>query len=249
MQPSNYKITVAYDGTNYGGWQIQPNSLTIQQILQEKFRIILRKEILIIGAGRTDAGVHALGQTAHFFYEGEIDLVRFMASANGVLPIDIRLLHIEKKEIDFHAQYDAIAKEYHYHLWLDRIQLPFRRKYSLHVHEKIDIALLQMAAKCFLGSHDFTSFANEAHRGTAAHDPVRNLFRLDVIPQEGGVRLEFQGDGFLYKMVRNIVGFLLEIASGKRKIEEIEKVLKMRDRRAAGKAVSPQGLFLMNVFY
>lgn len=245
----NYKMTIAYDGTKYHGWQIQPNGVSIQEVLQNTLKIFLREEVLLIGSGRTDAGVHALGQVAHFKLSQEADLYRFLGSANGLLPHDIRIKDITAVSPIFHAQYSATGKTYHYHLYLDPIQDPFRRLYSLHVHEKIDLKILQQAMSCFIGTHDFTSFANSAHEGTAAHDAVRTIKRFDIVPEEGGLRLEIEADGFLYKMVRNIVGTLLEVAANKRSVNDILKILETKDRRLAGKAAPPHGLFLVKVDY
>jgi tRNA pseudouridine38-40 synthase len=245
----NYKLTIAYDGTHYHGWQIQPNGVSIQEVIEKALKTIFQKEIRIMGSGRTDAGVHAHGQVAHFKIDQDIDLKRVLGSLNGLLPKDIRILKIEKVESDFHAQYSAQGKIYHYHLCFARVQSPFTRCYALHVKEKIDLEKMAEAAKLFLGVHDFYAFANEAHTGCAAYDSVRHLQRLDIVPEEGGVRLEFEADGFLYKMVRNIVGTLLEIATGKKEIDDIPKIFASRDRRLAGKAAAPQGLFLIQVKY
>lgn len=245
----NYKLTISYDGSNYCGWQIQPNGITIQETIQRILSTILREDIHIIGSGRTDAGVHAMGQVANFHTTDAIPLQRLQKSLNGMLPADIRILSIEETSPDFHAQYSATGKIYHYNLCLKKVQNPFSRLYSYHPKEAISVPILREAAKNFLGTHDFTSFANEAHRGTAAHDPIRTLKRLDVVPLEDGVRLEFEADGFLYKMVRNITGHLLEIAAGKRTKEEIEEIFESKDRRNAGKAAPPHGLFLVKVMY
>lgn len=245
----NYKMTIAYDGTLYSGWQVQPNAVSIQSLLQDAIKTILRMDVTIIGSGRTDAGVHALGQTAHFKFPGDIDFFRFRGSLNGLLPRDIRVLHVEQVPLDFHAQYSAVGKTYYYHVHLNPVQNPFGRLYSLHVREKMNCDLLQKAAQYFVGEHDFTSFANEAHMGSAAKDPVRTIKRLDFIQEEGGFRLEFEADGFLYKMVRNIVGTLLEVSTGKRQIEEIPRIFEARDRRQAGQAAPPHGLFLVKVDY
>lgn len=247
--PRNYKMTIAYDGTAYCGWQIQSNSITIQEIIQEIVSKISQKKILLIGSGRTDAGVHALGQVAHFRCLHIKDLARFQKSMNSLLPKDIRILHVEEIQDHFHAQYSAIGKIYHYHLHLDPALNPFNQTYSLHVKEKINLGLLQESALIFLGTHDFTSFANEAHQGSASRDPVRTLKRLDIIEQSGKIRLEFEGDGFLYKMVRNIVGTLLGVATGKYSKEELSFILAACDRRRAGQTAPPHGLFLMKVLY
>jgi tRNA pseudouridine38-40 synthase len=245
----NYKMVVSYDGTAYAGWQVQPNALTIQEVIQKKLAIILRHEVLLIGSGRTDAGVHAVGQTAHFHLNREIDLYRLLGSINGLLPPDIRVQSIEPAAPSFHAQYSATGKCYHYCLHIGKVQNPFRRLYSLHVKEQISVDALREGSSLFLGTHDFTSFANEPHRGTAAHDPVRTIRRLDLIEEEEELRLEIEADGFLYKMVRNIVGTLLEVASGHRALKEIAQIFLAKDRKQAGKAAPPHGLLLYKVHY
>lgn len=245
----NYKLDISYDGTNYCGWQIQPNGLSIQEVIQQNLALILRQEVTIIASGRTDAGVHALGQVANFHFPSPIDTYRLHGSINGLLPPDIRINTISEVSDAFHAQYSPKGKTYHYHLHLDRVQNPFKRLYSLHVREKTDLQALKNAAKLFVGTHDFTSFANEAHLGTVSRDPIRTLQRLDIIDQEGGVRLEFEADGFLYKMVRNIVGTLLDIGAGKMSQDDVKLIFENKDRRTAGKAAPPHGLFLMHVDY
>ncbi len=245
----NHKMLIAYDGSAYSGWQIQLNAVSIQGVLEEALKTITRSDVRVIGSGRTDAGVHALGQTAHFFTQQPLDYFRILRSLNGLLPKDIRVKSIEQASADFHAQYSATGKIYHYRFCLDEVQSPFERLYQFHVHEKINLDILIEAAKLFLGAHDFTSFANEAHAGSASKDPVRTLKRIDLVQEEDGWRLEFEADGFLYKMVRNIVGALFETAAGKREMDEIRAILKACDRKAAGKAAPPQGLFLIKVIY
>lgn len=245
----NYKLTIAYDGTEYGGWQVQDNAESIQQLIQNALRTVLRHEVNVVGSGRTDAGVHALGQVAHFKTHGELDLFRIFHSLNSLLPRDIRILQIEPVPLAFHAQRSAIKKTYYYHLSLNPVQDPFRRLYSFHVHEKIDLDLLASASKLFVGTHDFTSFANEAHKGAAAKDAVRTMLRLDPVLENGGLRLELEANGFLYKMVRNIVGTILEVAAKKRPIEDIPKIFAAKDRRQAGQAAPSHGLFLIKVNY
>lgn len=244
-----YKLLISYDGTNYCGWQVQPNGVTIQQLLEEKCAIILREKTRIFGSGRTDAGVHAFGQTAHFHTALPVDPFRFLNSLNSLLPPDIRVKTMEPVSTAFHARYSARSKIYHYHLNLNTYNDPFRRLYAWHIRETLDLALLKQAATHFLGTHDFTAFANEAHAGSAAHDAVRTLTRLDVLEENGTVRLEFEGDGFLYKMVRNIVGTLYDVARGKTSLNAIPGILASKDRRLAGQAAPPHGLFLVEVKY
>lgn len=244
-----YRFKIAYDGTNYCGWQVQPNGVTIQAKLHAALEILLKRGVTIIGSGRTDAGVHAIGQVAHFHCEQELNPYSFLASLNSLLPFDIRVREMERVPETFHAQHSATSKVYHYHLALDRYPLPFQRLYRSHVKYKLNLEAMEAAAKLFLGTHNFTAFANSAHEGTAAHDPVRTITRIDMVHQEGGVRFEFEADGFLYKMVRTIMGTLLEIGRGKRPVNDIARIIASQDRRQAGIAAPPQGLFLVNVSY
>lgn len=244
-----YKVTLAYDGTHYHGWQIQSNGIAIQEILQTKIQQVTQTDTHLIGAGRTDTGVHAKGQVAHFVVKAPLNLFRLQHALNRLLPADIRIAEIVEVPITFHARYSATGKIYHYHLHLEKNRDPFVHHYSWHIREYVDLDLLRMAAQLFIGSHDFTTFANDCLRGAAARDAVRSIYRLDVVVQEGGVRLEFCGNGFLYKMVRNIVGTLVSVAIGKLPISEIPRLFAAKDREQAGKGAPPQGLFLMHVNY
>ena len=244
-----YKLSVAYDGTLYGGWQVQPNATSIQSLIEKALSTLLRHHCALTGSGRTDGGVHALAQVAHFSTHSPIDCPKILASLNGLLPKDIRVFALEPTCLDFHARYSATAKIYHYHLHLSAIPDPFTHNYATSVFGPCDLRILKMAAKDLVGTHDFTSFANDPGRGSAAHNAVRTLFRLDVVDTPNGVRLEFEGDGFLYKMVRNMVGTLLDIAAGKLSPDAIPNILAAKDRRAAGKAAPAQGLFLVAVKY
>jgi tRNA pseudouridine38-40 synthase len=244
-----YKLTIAYDGTLFSGWQVQENSLAIQPLIQKALETALRHKLDLTGAGRTDAGVHARGQTAHFDSEIVFDPAKLLLSLNALLPKDIRILAIEKVAPDFHARYSAKSKIYHYHLHLDRISDPFRASYRFQVFDRIDIEALKRAAPLFLGTRDFTTFANEAHRGSAAKDPVRTLYRFDVLEEESGARLELEGNGFLYKMVRNLSGALLDVARGKISPSQLEALFEAKDRCKLGAALPAHGLFLFQVNY
>jgi tRNA pseudouridine38-40 synthase len=246
---AKYKIIICYDGTGYGGWQVQPNSTSIQSLIQKALATILREETHVTGSGRTDAGVHALGQVAHFETKEPIEIRSVLYSLNGLLPHQIRILEMCEVLDTFHARYKAIGKIYHYHLHLDPILDPFTRLYSLNVCHKVDVDLLKNAAACFLGTKDFSAFANEGHKGSAAINAVRTLQRLDVISESGGVRLEFEVDGFLYRMVRNITGTLLDVCAGLIPLSEIEPIFQSKDRKKAGKTAPPHGLFLVQVHY
>lgn len=245
-----YKLTIAYDGTGYGGWQIQPNAVTIQQCLQEALSRLMKGEaISLVGAGRTDAGVHAEGQVAHFKTGQSVDVSRLCYSLNALLPKDIRVKDVELALPSFHAQKSAYAKAYHYHIHLSPVIDPFCRLYSWHLFHKIDIEKMKEGAKLFVGTRDFTSFANEATSGAAAKNPVRTIHSLDIVPRSGGVTLRFYGNGFLYKMVRNIVGTLVDVAAGRLSVDDVCQIFAAKDRRLAGTAAPPHGLFLVRVDY
>ena len=244
-----YKLTIAYDGTAYSGWQIQLNAVSIQSLIETAFATILRVPTPVFSSGRTDAGVHAKAQTAHFSSENPVDLFRLQLSLNGLLPPDIRILSIEEAAADFHARYSAISKEYHYHLHLERTTDPFKRLYAYHDYSPLDLDKMKQAAGYFVGTHDFTTFANDASKGSAAKNPIRTIFRLDLCTEPGGIRLEFEGNGFLYKMVRNITGTLLDVARGKIPVESIPQLFEAKDRSLAPPAAPARGLFLIKVNY
>ncbi|MBI5346301.1 MAG: tRNA pseudouridine(38-40) synthase TruA [Chlamydiae bacterium] len=244
-----YKMTLSYDGTNYCGWQIQKDRKSIQHLIQDFLKMILSEDIELIGASRTDAGVHALEQVAHFLTSKEIDASRIVYSLNGLLAKDIRINKIEREKPSFHARYSAIGKIYHYNICLSYYQNPINRFYSLHVRRKLDMELLKTAAKFFIGTHDFTSFANKSDEGAAKRNPIKTIKRIDIIETIDGIRLEFEGDGFLYKMIRNIVGTILDIASKKIALENLNKILLAKDRKLAGKTAPALGLFLVKVIY
>lgn len=240
-----YKLTISYDGTHYSGWQVQENAQSIQPLIQKALATALRHPLDLTGSSRTDAGVHAQGQIAHFDTDTSFDPARLRISLNALLPSDIRILQIDPASPDFHARYSATSKIYHYHLHLDPIADPFTKLYRTQVYGPFDLNKLKQGAAQFLGTHDFTSFANTKEEGEK--DAIRTLFRLDAIEQKGGLCLEFEGDGFLYKMVRNITGTLLDIASGKLDPAQIPAIFAARDRRKAGFAAPAQGLFLIKI--
>jgi tRNA pseudouridine38-40 synthase len=244
-----YKLIIAYEGTAYHGWQVQPNGISVQAKVEEALAIILQEPIRITGSGRTDAGVHALGQVAHFKTQKTVDMNRILFALNSLLPKDIRVTSFEFLPQGFHAQHHAKSKIYRYHLYLDKVLNPFRRSFVWHKHAPFDQERLKQAIQQFLGTHDFTSFSNEAHKGVASRDPIRTIYRIDIIQEEGGIALEFEGDGFLYKMVRNIVGALVDCATGKRDPSDIPRIIQAKDRRLASMAAPPQGLFLVKVHY
>ncbi len=249
MNKYKYKITISYDGTAYFGWQIQKNTLSIQATIQNSLKTILRENINIVCAGRTDSKVHALGQTAHFVTSKKIDVNKTCYALNCILPKDIRIIKIEGVDLSFHARYLVKSKVYRYYICKKSIQDPFSRFYSYKPNKDIDITILKKASSYFLGTHDFSSFANSQNEGAAKSKPIKTIHRIDVFEDEDNIILEFEGDGFLYKMVRNIVGTLIDVASKKTTIESIEKILKSKDRKNASAPAPAHGLFLMQIFY
>ena len=243
-----YRLDIAYDGTDFSGWQVQKADPSIQGTIQEALRTITKEEVHVTGAGRTDAGVHALGQVAHVRLSSPAP-ASLQRALNGLLPPSIRILSLSVAPNGFHAQRSATKKAYHYHICLGEVVLPFDRPYVWHCRRTIDIDLLKEAAKKFVGEHDFLAYSNAPGRSSARKTSVRTLYRLDVVQTEKGLRLEFEGNGFLYKMVRNIVGMMVSAASGKRRLEEIDEVFASRDRRLAEPGAPPQGLFLIHVWY
>ncbi len=253
-----YRLDIAYDGELYSGWQIQPNAISIQELLEQKCTLLLKTHHRIVGSGRTDAGVHAIQQVAHLKTDILLDIDSTIRSLNGLLPTDIRVTRISLVSNSFHAQRSAIGKEYHYQIVVGPYILPFDKKYAWYIRHPLplDPALLHAAASQFEGTHDFFSYANENAQGAAAKNSIRTIYSIRVIeePQLPHVasqklRLEFYGNGFLYKMVRNITGMIIAIAMGKRELGEIQDSFTRRDRKAVDKAAPPHGLTLTRVLY
>lgn len=240
----NYKLLIAYDGTGYCGWQSQKNGNSIQKNIEDALATILKAKISIIGAGRTDSGVHALGQVAHFSCSA-IDPYRVQYSLNALLPDSIRILDLKEVDASFHARYDSTSKIYEYRLSTGA-PLPFERLYVYRLPMKIDLSLLKEGSFKLIGKRDFTSLSNV---GSSATNPVRTLKKIDIIEEGDSIRIRFEGDGFLYKMVRNITGLLLYVSSGKIPLNQIEQILDAKDRKKAPAPVPPHGLFLIRVEY
>lgn len=245
-----YKLRLAYDGTPFSGWQVQPGAVTIQQCLQEAVGTVVREPVACTGAGRTDSGVHALEQVAHFrLSQPYEDLERLLRSVNCLLPPEIRCISIEPVEPTFHARKSARSKTYRYHIQCGTFHHPLRRRTSLHCRSALNIEAMQQAASHFVGTHDFTAFANSPTEGAVARGGVRTLLECAFHQEPGGYYLQVEGNGFLYKMVRNMMGTLLEVGRGRRMPDEVAQLLTQRDRRLAGAAAPPHGLFLVSVKY
>lgn len=245
----NYYLKIAYDGTGYGGWQIQPNTVTIQALLEEKMQLLLKTPIKLAGQGRTDAGVHALGQTAHFHFAGTIDTFLFLKAINALLPHQIRVLEIKRVPLTFHARFSATKKVYHYYITTQIVQLPFDKKFRWHFYYPLNFDKIERSAQLFVGTKDFSAFANKAHQGSAKNNPIKTLYRVDVVKEPMGFCIQLEGNGFLYKMCRNIVGTLVDVGRGRSHGCDIERLFQTKDRKQTPMAAPPHGLFLMEVTY
>lgn len=241
-----YKLVLQYVGTRYAGWQIQKNQNTIQGKLKSALNKLTGETVSVVGAGRTDSGVHAMEQVAHFRLSEEMATEKLFRGLNGILPWDIRVMSIEPAPQDFHAQKNALKKRYEYRLYTGPVLPPFLHGRVHHMTRPLNVSQMQKAAALLCRSHDFRGFA-------AASTRVKSTVRTVSLSQlqEQGCHLTYQieGNGFLYHMVRNIMGTLLEIGVGKRDPDDIRRILDSRDRRLAGPTAPARGLYLMHVSY
>lgn len=240
-----YFIDLAYEGTNYHGWQIQPNGISVQECLMKALATYLRKETEVIGAGRTDAGVHASCMVAHFDYDGELDLMLLTEKLNRLLPPDISVFRIRKVRMKAHARFDAVSRTYKY--YVTTVKYPFNRHLKYKVHGKLDFQKMNEAASVLFDYTDFTSFSK-------LHTDVKtNNCRIMHAgwTQEGEQDWVFtiRADRFLRNMVRAIVGTLLEVGRGKLTVEDFRRVIESKDRNCAGSSAPGHALFLVDVKY
>lgn len=244
-----YFMCFSYDGSNFSGYQKQPNKRTIQQELESALtQINGDKPVTVVSSGRTDAGVHALNQRAHFDLDKEIDVNKLRQGMNSLLPLDIYVKKIEIVNEEFHARFNAIGKEYIYKINLGEYD-PIERNYVFQYNKRLDISAMERALKYFEGTHNFKSFTKANDEIT---DYVRTISGTEIIrdlKDVNKITISFIGTGFLRYMVRNIVGFLIEVGEGKRSSEEIRDIFQKEDRTEAGKTAPPNGLYLKNVFY
>ena len=243
-----FKLTIEYDGTDFNGWQVQTNAKrTIQGELETVLSRIFKKRVVLMGSGRTDSGVHAKGQVAHFRAVTDMPCDEIQRALNYNLPQDIVILKVQKVHKDFHAQMDAKWKTYSYTILNRPFRSALERRRCCFFSKKIDLSLMKKEARALLGRRDFKTFANVDPSRTC--DAIRTIRSLDVKKKGDYLVLTVEANGFLYKMVRNIVGTLLEVGSGRFPPGSVKKMLKSRDRRAAGVAAPPQGLCLEEVMY
>ena len=240
------KLTVAYDGTHYHGWQIQPEGDTIEAELDRHLSELLKEEIHVTGASRTDAGVHALGNVAVFNTQARMPVDKIAIAMNTRLPSDIRIQKSEQVPETFHPRFCRVRKTYRYQIWNRPVQNPLVSRYSTFYYYPLDAEKMDKAAYYLLGRHDFSSFCT-AKPDRPNH--VRTIEEISVRREGDMITLQITGDGFLYNMVRIIAGTLLRVGGGQMKPEEMKTVLEAKDRSLAGDTARPEGLCLMEIEY
>ena len=240
------KLTIAYDGTEYCGWQIQPNGITVEEVLNKALKKMTGENICVIGASRTDSGVHAMGNVAVFDTETSIPADRIAMALNQRLPEDIVIVKSEEVAPDFHPRYCDCEKTYEYHILNTKIPVPTKRQYHYFVSYDLDVDAMRRAAAFLVGEHDFESFCNIR---TDVESTVRTITKLDILEQGEEIVVQITGNGFLYNMVRIIVGTLVRVGRGFYPPEKVKEILEAKDRTAAGVTAPPQGLFLKEIRY
>jgi tRNA pseudouridine38-40 synthase len=254
-----YKIALAYDGTGYGGWQLQPNAVTVQKLLEKALAKLAGKRGVVHGSGRTDAGVHAREQIASCSlatYHSPLVLCRAL---NGNLPDDIRVLRVQEVDAKFHARFSAKGKEYRYQIDAGKVADPFQRRYAWHHPRPLDVPAMRRAAKWMVGRHDFSALSVSRVRRDAAvvrgnpmrgiETPVRTVSRLTITRKGNMLTIAVWADGFLYKMVRSIVGALVKVGEGRLTVEQLRAVMAAKKRTALIETAPAKGLFLWKVYY
>ena len=240
------KLTVAYDGTNYCGWQIQPNGITVEEVLNRALSRLTGEKLRVTGASRTDAGVHARGNIAVFDTASTIPAERFAYAVNPLLPEDIAVVNSEEVPQDWHPRYQNSVKTYGYRIVNREMPDPLRRNYTWHVSFPLDIDKMRTAAEYLKGEHDFRSFCS-IHTGAAT--TVRTVYMLDIGKTGDEIVIRISGNGFLYNMVRIIAGTLTEVGRGFRTPENVKKILEAEEREKSGATAPPQGLTLISIEY
>lgn len=242
----NIKIVIEYHGRGFNGWQKQPDKLNIQGEIERAIEEITGEKIDLIASGRTDAGVHSLGQTANFKIEGNFPIEKFPIALNSKLKNSIRIKLAEEVEERFHSRYSVKSKRYRYIINNSQYGTAIYRELEFHIPQKLDIEKMKEAAKYFEGEHDFKAFKAS---GTSSKSSVRTIYKAEVIEDGDRIKIELTGNGFLYNMVRIISGTLVDVGHGKIKPEEIKEIIESKERKKAGKTLPPQGLYLVEVTY
>jgi len=243
----NIMLVLSYEGTDYRGWQFQPGEKTIQGVVQEKITLMTRERVPLIGSGRTDAGVHALGQVANFHTHSRIPVDGFLRGLNSLLPDDIVVRNAANVHAEFHSRYCAVSKVYVYVVRNNDLPNPFLRRFAWTIRGNLDVEAMNRAARCLYGKRDFSAFRAA---GSSISRPVRTVKRAQWRRLDRD-RYAFviEADGFLRHMVRNIVGTLVDVGRGKSNAENVERILESKDRQQAGVTAPAMGLFLKEVLY
>lgn len=247
------RLIIAYDGTEYHGWQIQDNAVTVEEMLTKALQELLREPVEVIGASRTDAGVHAMGNVVVFDTETKIPAEKIAIALNRFLPEDIRVLKSEETEPEFHPRYCESEKTYEYRIANTPIQIPVLQRYSYHVYHSLDVGSMREAAAVLIGTHDFSAFCSA---GSQVNSKVRTVYEIDirqhpVVSVNGGCELvlRVRGNGFLYNMVRIIAGTLIEVGIGRRSVASVAEAIETGERAKAGPTAPAQGLTLLGIKY
>lgn len=242
----NIKLLIEYDGTNYYGWQRQVDRVTVQETVKNAICEVTKEDTELIGSSRTDSGVHAKGFVANFKTNSSIPGNRFREALNVKLPMDIVIVESEEMELDFHSRYSAKGKTYSYTIYNDVRPAAIGRQYALHRKDRLDLDKMREACQYIIGKHDFSCFKST---GSSAQTSVRTITDLHIDIENKFIKIYVTGDGFLYNMVRIIVGTLLDVGRGKTASEEVKDIILSKDRTKAGICVPPVGLILEKVYY
>lgn len=243
---ARYKLIVAYDGTNYNGFARQPNGTTIVETLEEAVEKIVQHKVYILGAGRTDTGVHAKGQCCIFDSDTKVPVERLAKAINSKLPMDIAVQSVEKVSDDFHPRFGAKRKTYRYQILNSKQRDPFSYKYALMYPYEVNLEKMKAAAEKMVGTHDFKCFCAAK---TDVKDTVRTIYDIQIYQQDDLISVDICGNGFLYNMVRIIIGTLLKVNEGKLTVDDITRIIESKDRNLAGPTAPPQGLTMLKIIY
>jgi len=244
MPTRHFKLTIAYDGTAYGGWQFQPNAVTVQEVIETALTKIVGHPVRIHGAGRTDAGVHARGQVASVALTTSLKPSVLRRALNANLPEEVRILSVQEVNAEFHARFSARRKEYRYQIDCGAVADPFLRRYAWHHPRKLDVTAMRRAARLLRGRHDFTAFSAKTER-----TPIRTISKLTMTRRGSLLTITVVADGFLYKMARSIVGALVKVGEGRLTPSQVGELLRQKKRVALIETAPAKGLFLWRVGY
>ena len=249
LQPKtrHFKSTVTYDGTNYAGWQLQPNGKTVQEIVEGAVGKIAGRAVRVHGSGRTDAGVHAKGQVANCSFDTQLSSATLLRALNANLPEDVRVLRVQEVGSKSHARFSAKGKEYRYQIDCGVVADPFLRAYAWHHPRSLNVAAMRKAARLLKGRHDFSALSANPMR--PVESPVRTISKLTLTKPDNLLTISVRANGFLYKMVRAIVGALVKVGEGRLTVEELRKLMKAKKRTALVETAPARGLSLWRVFY